>query len=193
MSDGACCHECRRYQCICGAPEQIDTRRPASDRAAADGVGSGGSRRQRLLALLRRAIELVDHEPHCGSRLGATCRCRYGAWALDVDREFGGNPGERALHATTCWTGMQSGAACDCGGSVITRGVDSPAAASIVGEFGEVLRSHTIVICQKCYDLEGHMCHTPECVFCRRSMSEVAAILDTLLIRPLIDGERLKL
>jgi hypothetical protein len=54
-------------------------------------------------------------------------------------------------------------------------------------------REYTIRICDDCYDLKGEMCHVPECVFCCRTMSEVGDYLDTLLIRPLVDGERLDL
>ena len=50
---------------------------------------------------------------------------------------------------------------------------------------------YTIRICNACMDLRGEMCHTPECVFCRRTMKEVGRYLDALLIRPVIDGERL--
>ncbi|KKN75831.1 hypothetical protein LCGC14_0377070 [marine sediment metagenome] len=45
-----------------------------------------------------------------------------------------------------------------------------------------------INICQGCLDLEGEMCDTPECIFCRRTMKEVSEYLDVLLIRPVIDG-----
>lgn len=51
----------------------------------------------------------------------------------------------------------------------------------------------TIYICEPCYNLEGEMCDTSECVFCRCTMKEVGDILNTLLIRPVIDGKRLKL
>lgn len=51
----------------------------------------------------------------------------------------------------------------------------------------------TIIICKPCYELIGEMCNTPECVFCRRTLKEVKSTLDTLLIRPLVDGEILKL
>lgn len=54
-------------------------------------------------------------------------------------------------------------------------------------------REHVIRICEDCYNLAGEMCHTPECVFCRRTMDEVGEALDLLLIRPVIDGERLDL
>ena len=51
----------------------------------------------------------------------------------------------------------------------------------------------TILICQDCYELKGEMCHNPECVFCRRTMEEVGEYLDVLLIRPVVEGERLSL
>jgi hypothetical protein len=54
-------------------------------------------------------------------------------------------------------------------------------------------KPHTIRICDACLRLEGDMCHEPSCVFCRRTMAEVGEYLDTLLIRPVIDGERLPL
>lgn len=56
-----------------------------------------------------------------------------------------------------------------------------------------VTRVYTVRICDDCYALRGEMCHTPECVFCRRTMSEVGHALDMLLIRPIVDGERLDL
>ena len=55
------------------------------------------------------------------------------------------------------------------------------------------LISRDIRICRQCYELEGKMCHNPACVFCRRSMDEVGTILDLLMIRPVIDGERERL
>ena len=58
-------------------------------------------------------------------------------------------------------------------------------------EEGMVERS--IRICSDCYELRGEMCHHPECVFIRRTMDEVGEILDLLLIRPIVDGERLRL
>ena len=54
-------------------------------------------------------------------------------------------------------------------------------------------KPYTINICNQCYELEGEMCHEPECVFCRRTMEEVGEALDLLLIRPVVDGERLRL
>jgi hypothetical protein len=39
--------------------------------------------------------------------------------------------------------------------------------------------------------LVGKMCRTPECIFCFKTMDEVAEILDALLIRPIVNGERL--
>lgn len=55
------------------------------------------------------------------------------------------------------------------------------------------LMKREIQFCNNCYELKGEMCHEPECIFCRKTMQEVAEILDSLLIRPLVDGERLKL
>jgi hypothetical protein len=52
-------------------------------------------------------------------------------------------------------------------------------------------RSYRIRICDECIALEGEMCHNSECVFCRRTMDEVGEYLDVLLIRPVIDGQRL--
>jgi hypothetical protein len=57
----------------------------------------------------------------------------------------------------------------------------------------EATRSIAIRICNACYELKGEMCHEPECVFCRRTMAEVGEVLDLLLIRPVVDGERLDL
>lgn len=50
---------------------------------------------------------------------------------------------------------------------------------------------YVIRICDQCYALDGEMCHNPECIFCRRTMGEVRAMLDALLIRPIVDGQRL--
>lgn len=61
------------------------------------------------------------------------------------------------------------------------------------GREDEPTREYTIRICDDCYALKGEMCHEPECVFCRRTMAEVGEMLDALLIRPLVDGERLDL
>jgi hypothetical protein len=52
-------------------------------------------------------------------------------------------------------------------------------------------REYTIRICDACIQLKGRMCHEPGCVFCRRTMAEVGRALNTILIRPVIDGERL--
>ena len=54
------------------------------------------------------------------------------------------------------------------------------------------MRTHTINICDDCYNLKGKMCHEPCCVFCRRTMEEVGEYLDVLLIRPIVDGERVQ-
>jgi hypothetical protein len=53
------------------------------------------------------------------------------------------------------------------------------------------IRAFTVYICEDCLALKGEMCHTPECRFCRRTMREVSAYLDVLLIRPIVDGQRL--
>ncbi len=55
------------------------------------------------------------------------------------------------------------------------------------------MQCRTIHICDECYELKGKMCHNSECVFCRRTMEEVGEILNILLIRPVIDGERVRL
>lgn len=52
-------------------------------------------------------------------------------------------------------------------------------------------RRYPITICDDCIHLKGQMCRTPECVFCWRSVPEIAEWLNVLLIRPVIDGERL--
>jgi hypothetical protein len=56
-----------------------------------------------------------------------------------------------------------------------------------------VVRDYTVRICDACYELEGEMCHTPGCLFCRCTMGEVGEYLDRLMIRPVVDGERLRL
>jgi hypothetical protein len=55
---------------------------------------------------------------------------------------------------------------------------------------GPRIRTATIRICQPCLDLEGQECHTPECVFCFRSVTEAKWLMDKMLIAPIIDGER---
>jgi len=50
------------------------------------------------------------------------------------------------------------------------------------------MKEFKISICEKCYELEGDMCHEPECVFCRRTVAEVSEYLDVLCIRPIVDG-----
>ena len=52
-------------------------------------------------------------------------------------------------------------------------------------------RWFSIRICDDCFHLRGEMCHEPDCIFCRRTMAEVGEYLDALLIRPVVDGERL--
>jgi hypothetical protein len=54
-------------------------------------------------------------------------------------------------------------------------------------------RDYTVQICDPCILLEGAQCHDPECIFCRRTMTEVGKLLDVLLIRPIVDGKRLNL
>lgn len=51
------------------------------------------------------------------------------------------------------------------------------------------MKTHEFQLCNDCYELKGEMCHTPECVLCRRHISEIKYILDALLIRPNI-GEK---
>ena len=55
------------------------------------------------------------------------------------------------------------------------------------------VRNYPISICDQCINLEGEMCSNPQCVFCWRSMQEVAQILSDTMIRPVIDGERFPL
>lgn len=54
-----------------------------------------------------------------------------------------------------------------------------------------LIRRFTVRICEDCFHLRGEMCSTPDCVFCWRSMPDVGKALDVMLIRPLVDGERL--
>lgn len=53
------------------------------------------------------------------------------------------------------------------------------------------VRPYTIDICDDCVRLKGDSCHNPRCIFCRWTMDEVGQYLDALLIRPIVDGERL--
>ncbi len=55
------------------------------------------------------------------------------------------------------------------------------------------MKNRTIHICDACYELRGEMCHEPNCVFVCRTMAEVGELLDVLMIRPVVDGERLRL
>ena len=50
------------------------------------------------------------------------------------------------------------------------------------------IQTVTLNICQGCLNLTGKMCDNPECVFCRRTTSEIATFLSVLFIRPIIDG-----
>lgn len=52
------------------------------------------------------------------------------------------------------------------------------------------IRTATVRICQACVDLKGEECHTPECVFCFRSVTEAKWLMDKMMIAPIIDGER---
>jgi hypothetical protein len=61
------------------------------------------------------------------------------------------------------------------------------------GEWRHPARPYTVRICDQCMRLEGEMCHNPACVFCRRTMREVGEYLDALLLRPVVDGERMPL
>ena len=53
------------------------------------------------------------------------------------------------------------------------------------------IKPFAIRICGQCYELEPGQCHNPDCVFCRKTKEEVSKILDTLLIRPIVDGQQL--
>lgn len=53
------------------------------------------------------------------------------------------------------------------------------------------IKKYSIQICDQCFNLVGEMCHNPRCVFCRKTMKEVGELLDILMIRPIIDGERI--
>lgn len=53
------------------------------------------------------------------------------------------------------------------------------------------MKTFIVRICDDCFNLRGEMCHEPGCVFCRRTMAEVGDYLDALLIRPVVDGERI--
>jgi hypothetical protein len=57
----------------------------------------------------------------------------------------------------------------------------------------DTIRQYIVSICDDCYNLKGDMCNHPGCVFIRRTMTEVGEYLDLLLIRPIVDGERLRL
>ena len=55
----------------------------------------------------------------------------------------------------------------------------------------ETVRDYVVSICDQCIALEGESCNNPGCRFCRRSMPEVGEYLDVLLIRPIVNGQRL--
>lgn len=52
-----------------------------------------------------------------------------------------------------------------------------------------MIRRYEIDICDGCLDLQGEMCHTPGCVFIRQTTPEIKALLDLLMIIPLVDGK----
>lgn len=54
-------------------------------------------------------------------------------------------------------------------------------------------REFTIRICDKCYSLAEGQCHEPACVFIRLMKDEASKLMDTLLIRPICNGEQLDL
>jgi hypothetical protein len=54
------------------------------------------------------------------------------------------------------------------------------------------IRKFEVDICDDCVNLRGQECHTPGCRFYLCSMAEVGQYLNLLLIRPVIDGERIK-
>lgn len=51
------------------------------------------------------------------------------------------------------------------------------------------LKSYEIDICNQCIALEGEMCHSPGCVFCHQTVSEIKRILDICQIRMQIGDE----
>jgi len=53
------------------------------------------------------------------------------------------------------------------------------------------IRVFPINICENCFNLEDGQCNEPSCVFCRQHITDVAPILNTLLIRPEVDGDLL--
>lgn len=62
-----------------------------------------------------------------------------------------------------------------------------------MGKRNPVLKEYVVLICDACYELEGDMCHTPGCIFIRKTMTEVSDYLDSTSIRPIIDGQRYRL
>ena len=49
---------------------------------------------------------------------------------------------------------------------------------------------YIVSICDQCINLEGSECHTPGCRFFLKSTDEIGELLNVLLIRPIVDGER---
>lgn len=121
----------------------------------------------------------------------------YRSASLPVTPEFCSEcPGTKTMHDDNCptlkpgWLGRQS--------AIVSHNMNKlaeifPEAASLpVQQAQPPIDSNVfgIRICDDCIDLKGEMCHTPYCVFCRRTMREVGEYLDLLLIRPIVDGER---
>ena len=52
-------------------------------------------------------------------------------------------------------------------------------------------KKYMIEICDDCYALEGGVCHNPDCAFYCHDMETVGEVLDILLTRPAVNGERL--
>ena len=51
------------------------------------------------------------------------------------------------------------------------------------------VRQYVVSICDGCISLQGQMCHTPECAFCRKTTSEIADLLEACQLRYVVDGE----
>ena len=62
-----------------------------------------------------------------------------------------------------------------------------------VKEFKMRTREYIVRICDGCIRLEGKMCNTPECAFCRKTTEEIAALLDACQLRFVVDGEVIEL
>ena len=54
-------------------------------------------------------------------------------------------------------------------------------------------REYAVRICDGCIRLDGKVCNTPECAFCRKATEEIAKLLEACQLRYVVDGEIIEL